>query len=522
MTEPLIAPVSPTQPVKPLTATSPQKPTTPQSPLEPTQKDEQPVLTPSRASRNDVPANPRRSYPLAPNRAGTFVTGMVLNLNSARIAFVTPQGTPIRGDVSTDLVTGCYSLTPDLVRQLWIFDPGQVRTGLRFSVTLNGSRPFDLQYAETLLLSVVPGLEDAGPLSPESVLKAVVDAVADHELTRYVDAFMLLDNLSDIDLYDVLDKLDAGVIGELLLNFEAVLKTRPEGMSRLLRALESYEYKPERLYIDAFDECYVDPKSFSRDKEREKAGLTNIRLVFIYNLKPARAVIVFADDISDSDRKSPESPRYGEGQLLYPQWTSKGSTPRMWEAKKKKIAEIESQNIEFFTTAYAAVESTINLVMAANGLLIRIIPASTTGALTPYRGLSRPISEAYAKQPGRFEYDFEGGTNMNDEAALYEARVCNRDPGMNYRVNGVRFDGYDHASRTLLDAKYYLDKGGAAKSLARNSYFFGNKVLADGLKQANAARGMTVEWRVAGRVAAGKIEELFRVNNVPIRVVYFP
>jgi hypothetical protein len=265
----------------------------------------------------------------------------------------------------------------------------------------------------------------------------------------------------------------------------------------------------------------VDPKSFSRDKEREKAGLTNIRLVFTYDLKPARAIIVFADDISDSDRKPPEPPRYGEGQLLYPQWASKGSTPRMWDAKKKKITEIESQNVEFIKTAYAAVESTISLVMMANGLLTRTIPAAT-GALPPTRGLSRPISEAYARQPGRFEYDFEGGSNMSEAAAAYEARVCNRDPSMNYRVNGVRFDGYDHSSRTLLDAKYYLDNSGAAKSLSRNSYFFGNKVLEDGLKQARAARGMSVEWRVAGKVAAGKIEELFRVNNVPIRVVYVP
>jgi hypothetical protein len=60
------------------------------------------------------------------------------------------------------------------------------------------------------------------------------------------------------------------------------------------------------------------------------------------------------------------------------------------------------------------------------------------------------------------------------------------------------------------------------KSLARNSYWAGNRALEQAARQLEAAGGIPVEWRVASQTAASKLWELFRVNNVPIKVVFVP
>ncbi len=458
----------------------------------------------------------------APDRAGTYITGFVVNLDVHRVALSTPEGPPIRGDIDTDLAPGCYSLKPDPVKEQWVFEPHQVNSGLRFNLLLDGSLPFTLRYAEALWMIVGHGLSDARATNLEAARKEVEAAVAGKD---YVLALDTLSLLNDVDLYDLLDTLDGTEFpGELLLHFEAGLKDHPGGIGRILRALESYVQKPDRLFVDAFDKCFIHPSSFARDEKREKQRLSNIKLVFTYDLKPARAIMLYADDIVDGTARPQRRPTYGEAGLFYPEYFSRGMTPRMWEARKQKLAEMELQNVEFITTSYQAVEKTISLVLLANSLLVRTIPAAS-GAATAARGLSRPISEAYERQPGRWELDFEGGTNMSEAAAEYQARVCGTDRYMNYRVNGVRFDGHD-LQGNLLDAKHWLDHGRKARLLARPHTFSGiieaEGVLREAEAQVAAAGGRTIEWRVAGQVATGQLGQLFRVNRIPIRVVHVP
>jgi hypothetical protein len=109
---------------------------------------------------------------------------------------------------------------------------------------------------------------------------------------------------------------------------------------------------------------------------------------------------------------------------------------------------------------------------------------------------------------------------MSDEAAAYQSRVCHADRGWGYYRNGVQYDGYNQGA--LIDAKYYPEGGSMTKSLARNSYWAGNRALEQAARQLEAAGGIPVEWRVASQTAASKLWELFRVNNVPIKVVFVP
>ena len=124
----------------------------------------------------------------------------------------------------------------------------------------------------------------------------------------------------------------------------------------------------------------VDPKSFSKDKEREKAGKSNVMIRFEYWLMPERAIIVYADDIHDTDAIPGANPQYGEGCLLYPTYGTRGITPRMRDAKKKVIAGIEAGNFEVVQVSAQAAMHVINFVFLANSLLLRTSPPQPEGA----------------------------------------------------------------------------------------------------------------------------------------------
>ena len=186
------------------------------------------------------------------------------------------------------------------------------------------------------------------------------------------------------------------------------------------------------------------------------------------------------------------------------------------EAKKDCIAQVEAGNFEVVQEAAKASMHVINFVFMANSLL-----TSTVGAAGRTKPSPRPVSEAFAKQPGRWLRDFEAGTKMSlEEALAYEARVCNKDPAIGYYVNGVQFDGIER--EVLIDAKYYTEQSRTTRSLLRNNPFLGNRCLAQAERQVAVAAGRQVEWRVASAVASDKLRELFRVNKVPVRVVFMP
>lgn len=477
-----------------------------------------PTLSPTRRVSAGDDVRPltkrRRSGPIV-NRAGTLVSSMVINLDAGRIALLSPEGPPVCGDVSTDLPVGSYTLTPDIVRKQWVFDSGQVKGGRRFKVLLDGADPFDLVYVPAFTLTVTLGITTDGPNSLAYLRKQIADAVSKNQAD---EAFFLLDALSSIDLYDAVQEIwadDPGTINELLLQFEATLNREPYEMTRILSALESVAVDPKKLFVDSFNRYCIEPKSFSRDEEREKAGKSNLMIRFEYWLQPERAIIVYADDIRDTDAVHGSNPQYREGCLLYPTYFTRGSTPRMWDAKVKSIAEIETGNFDFIQESAKASMHVINFVFLANSLLTGTIPAVGGAKPSP-----RPISQAFQKQPGRWLHDFEAGTNMSEEAAGYEARVCNKDRGLGYYVNGVQFDGFENG--VLVDAKYYAENSGTTRGLLKNNYFLGTRAVTQGLRQVMAAGGRQVEWRVASQSAVDKLRELFETNKIPVRVVFAP
>ena len=85
-----------------------------------------------------------KNLPAKDTRAGTLIDTIVISLDTGRVAFLTSEGGPILGTVDTDLEPGVYTVRPDIAHQKWVFDPGQVKPGLRFDVTLEGALPWTL------------------------------------------------------------------------------------------------------------------------------------------------------------------------------------------------------------------------------------------------------------------------------------------------------------------------------------------------------------------------------------------
>jgi hypothetical protein len=109
---------------------------------------------------------------------------------------------------------------------------------------------------------------------------------------------------------------------------------------------------------------------------------------------------------------------------------------------------------------------------------------------------------------------------MSEAAERYEMTSCGAPKGMGYKVDGVQFEGFRNGK--LLDAKHWLDDGMMAKALGRGRWWAGQKVVTQAERQLAVARarGVGVEWRVAGRQTADILRQIFRNNNLPIDVVY--
>jgi hypothetical protein len=447
---------------------------------------------------------------------------MSIHLAAGRVALSSPHDAPVRGDVDTDLDPGVYLLRPDLGRKLWVFEPNQVKTGLRFSVGLdNVAHPFELRFPERFLLLAHEGFLSSGERTFEAAKAGVADAVGNG---RFADAFDILDALDDIGLYDVADELwldKASVVLELLRHFRDGVAAKSYDMMRILRVLETfYVESRSRLHVDSFMDAYVHPSSFAPDKARADAGLTNVKIAFTYNLVPQRAIIVYADDITKGTKEDPEPLRYGPGELLYPAWLNAVTTPRMHAAKRRLLEQIESQNLAFFVKAWQAVDLVIFLVLAAHTLT-----GATTSAVEAAMRTAAPISDALAaeREMGRWLPDFEAGLNMSEADAAYQMRAGNAPgSGVGFYRGSVQYDGRELATRTLIEVKNWQDGGRMTGALARGEYWAGMRVLRQGMRQVGAAGGYRVQWRVAGRAAADVIQKIFRANKLPIDVVFFP
>jgi len=88
--------------------------------------------------------------------AGAAVSQILVSLARKRVGFQTSKGL-IFGSIETDLKPGSYVLEPDRVLQRWNVVKPEVKTGLRFDVTLEGALPWTLWYPQTLPLTVAAG-----------------------------------------------------------------------------------------------------------------------------------------------------------------------------------------------------------------------------------------------------------------------------------------------------------------------------------------------------------------------------
>jgi hypothetical protein len=512
-------------------------------PVEPVAAPETSKTDASRAiDKADPPASSLPTSQNSIDRSGALVDFITIDLDSNRVALESPQGGPlIRGTVSTDLKPGLYTVTVDIGNKRWVFKAGEVRGGFRFGVNLVGVvDPFSLVYGtETpLLVSGQPsGSSSALQRLKQQIIKDLPQdgpKFFNPDIAALEDVFEIFDSLNNIDLYDLMDELwldTPGVINSCLINFDKV-RALDLGldMFRILRALESFAVIKKDLYVDTFDDCSVDPKSWKKDPVRELMGKTTLRLKFTYFRTPERCLYLYGDDIVDDPTVPTEPPTYGEGGLLYPKRLSLGSTPRMYAAKKKVLADIETDNLEIYMISLEASMTVINMTLFASSKLVEIFPAAGGAALSrASQGLKpRLVSDHPDRVVGRWQPDPQYGTNMSEAAAEYEAKTCNKPPRIGFSRNDVQFDGIEYPEKKLLEAKYWLKNQRQTKGLrafANNpDSRFGNavkeRILSDAYRQLGAADGWTLEYRVASVEARDLLKQLFVQEKLPIEVIY--
>jgi hypothetical protein len=100
---------------------------------------------------------------------------------------------------------------------------------------------------------------------------------------------------------------------------------------------------------------------------------------------------------------------------------------------------------------------------------------------------------------------------MSPAAAAYQSRVTGMAPGTAYIQNGVRFDGVDVVTSTLLEAKSGLgfmvnSSTGTFKSWSR----FPSQALEQARRQVAAADGASIEWRIQNTGVATATRNLFQ------------
>jgi len=79
-----------------------------------------------------------------------MVSQIIIDSGAAgRLRVPAPKGM-IVGSVSTDLKPGRYTVTLDAAERKWVFEGGQVKSGLRFDVSLEGANPWTLAYPEKI------------------------------------------------------------------------------------------------------------------------------------------------------------------------------------------------------------------------------------------------------------------------------------------------------------------------------------------------------------------------------------
>ncbi|WP_429941006.1 Tox-REase-5 domain-containing protein [Agrobacterium vitis] len=103
---------------------------------------------------------------------------------------------------------------------------------------------------------------------------------------------------------------------------------------------------------------------------------------------------------------------------------------------------------------------------------------------------------------------------MSPSAAAHQTAVTGRSANQSFVVNGVKFDGYDRANQTLLEAKdrysQFVGKDGRF-----NGWFGGQRALIDQAeRQIEAAGGKKIKWLFSDEESARATEKLFKEEGI--------
>jgi hypothetical protein len=115
-----------------------------------------------------------------------------------------------------------------------------------------------------------------------------------------------------------------------------------------------------------------------------------------------------------------------------------------------------------------------------------------------------------AAGPGRWVEVNRNG--MSQRARDYQQRATGIPAGYEYELNGRKFDGYEAATDTLIEAKgegyaYLLDPENTW-STAKNA------LIKEAVGQLTAAEGRRIVWYVAEEAAVGHIKDLFARSGI--------
>lgn len=142
-----------------------------------------------------------------------------------------------------------------------------------------------------------------------------------------------------------------------------------------------------------------------------------------------------------------------------------------------------------------------------------------TAAETAEQDALTSLEDAEQTGPGQWNSTNE---SMSAGSRTYQQQITGRAGGDVYRVNGVKFDGYQDG--VLQDAKgpgyaKFLDSNGEFKPWYRGA----DDLVKQAQRQIAVSGGRPIEWSVAEEPAANAIEDLLAANGVTgINVTFVP
>ena len=166
------------------------------------------------------------------------------------------------------------------------------------------------------------------------------------------------------------------------------------------------------------------------------------------------------------------------------------------------VEKVANERFNSWLDAQAAKQLIAGIVLATGGL----------------RGNVTPIK--VDKEGGIFLSITEG---MPATARAYQDSVPGTQPGAVYLRNGVKFDGYDSKTGSLVEAKgnygFMFDKNGALQYWAEEAY---KSMLKQAGSQFKAAGGQPVTWYVQTPQLATNLREEFAKSGFNIKVINRP